>query len=40
MHCKMSVEKVLKSVQGVESASVDLMRKEAIVAVQWKGTHW
>lgn len=32
MHCKMSVEKALNSVQGVESASVDLMRKEAVVS--------
>ncbi len=32
MHCKMSVEKALKSVQGVESVSVDLMRKEAVVS--------
>lgn len=31
MHCKMSVEKALKSVEGVESANVDLMRKEAVV---------
>ena len=31
MHCKMSVEKALKSVQGVESASVDLVRKEAVI---------
>lgn len=31
MHCKMSVEKALKSVDGVESADVDLMKKEAVV---------
>ena len=31
MHCKMSVEKALKSVQGVESVSVDLRRKEAVI---------
>ncbi|MDI6913528.1 MAG: heavy metal-associated domain-containing protein [Desulfitobacteriaceae bacterium] len=31
MHCKMSVEKALKNVEGVESASVDLLRKEAII---------
>jgi len=31
MHCKMSVEKALKSVAGVESANVDLMRKEAVI---------
>nr|WP_240986911.1 cation transporter [Acididesulfobacillus acetoxydans] len=32
MHCKMSVEKALKNVHGVESANVDLMRKEAVVS--------
>lgn len=32
MHCKMSVEKALKSVQGVVSASVDLAQKEAVVS--------
>lgn len=32
MHCKMSVEKALKSVQGVASASVDLMSKEAVIS--------
>ncbi len=31
MHCKMSVERALKSVQGVECASVDLVRKEAVI---------
>lgn len=31
MHCKMSVEKALKSVEGVESVNVDLMRKEAVI---------
>ncbi|WP_328812915.1 CopZ family metallochaperone [Paradesulfitobacterium ferrireducens] len=31
MHCKMSVERALNSVEGVESANVDLMRKEAVV---------
>lgn len=31
-HCKMSVEKALKKVAGVEKAEVDLGRKEAVVA--------
>lgn len=31
IHCKMSVEKALKNVQGVENASVDLVRKEAVI---------
>ena len=31
MHCKMSVEKALKSVPGVENAQVDLGKKEAVV---------
>lgn len=30
-HCKMSVEKALKGVPGVASASVDLAKKEAVV---------
>ena len=30
-HCKMSVEKALKAVAGVVSASVDLEKKEAVV---------
>jgi copper chaperone len=32
MHCKMRVEKALKAVAGVTNASVDLAKKEAIVA--------
>ncbi len=31
MHCKMSVEKALKGVAGVENAQVDLGKKEAVV---------
>ncbi len=31
MHCKMSVEKALKGVAGVENAQVDLDKKEAVV---------
>lgn len=30
-HCKMAVEKALKGVSGVESAQVDLAKKEAAV---------
>ena len=30
-HCKMSVEKALKGINGVESAEVDLAKKEAVV---------
>jgi|SRR5680860_653796 len=32
MHCKMSVEKAIKSVHGVKNVSVDLKRKEAVVS--------
>lgn len=31
MHCKMSVNKALKSVEGVESVNVDFEHKEAII---------
>lgn len=30
-HCKASVEKALKAVPGVENATVDLAKKEAVV---------
>lgn len=30
-HCKMAVEKALKEIAGVESAQVDLDKKEAVV---------
>jgi copper chaperone len=30
-HCKMAVEKALKAVTGVESAEVDLEKKQAVV---------
>lgn len=30
-HCKMAVEKALKAVKGVESADVDLDKKQAVV---------
>ncbi|MDA8442713.1 MAG: cation transporter [Peptococcaceae bacterium] len=32
MHCKMRVEKALKSVEGVTDAQVDLANKEAVVS--------
>ncbi len=32
MHCKMRVEKALKTVAGVTNAAVDLAKKEAVVA--------
>lgn len=31
MHCKMAVEKALKSVSGVTNAQVDLAKNEAVV---------
>lgn len=31
-HCKMAVEKALKGVAGVTDATVDLAKKEAVVA--------
>lgn len=31
MHCKMSVNKALKSVVGVESVNVDIEHKEAVI---------
>lgn len=30
-HCKMSVEKALQAIPGVESATVDLEKKEVVV---------
>ncbi len=33
MHCKMRVENALKAVSGVESASVDLKKGNAVVTV-------
>jgi len=32
MHCKMAVERALKSLSGVTSVQVDLAKKEAVVA--------
>lgn len=32
-HCKMSVEKVLKNIDGVESAEVSLEKKQAVITM-------